>query len=67
MLFPIPNRQRTTLINLIQTYVAPYENNLIYSDRWGGYFNNLRSPAISYLRPLGYRHVGINHSIHFVH
>ena len=38
----------------------------IISDRWGGYFNNRRSPPVSYILPYGYRHYGINHSIRFV-
>ena len=55
------------MLNLIRTYVVPNRTNVIYSDRWGGYYNNGRTPAASYLRPLGYRHIGINHSVHFVH
>ena len=47
--------------------MQPNNNNILYSDRSGGYFNNRRRPPTSYLRPFGYRHIGINHSVHFVH
>jgi len=64
IIYPVLYRTRRVLIPIIQKHVRIGAT--IYSDRFSSYFNNRRSPPASHLSPLGYLHIGINHSIHFV-
>ena len=66
LLFPLPDRSKNTLISIIRKYIVPCRQTIIYSDCWGGYFNNHSTPRRSLLRRYGYRHLGINHSEKFV-
>lgn len=53
-LIPVEKRDRTTLNNLIKSYVK--EGSIIYTDCWRGYDD---------IKHLGYIHHTVNHSNHF--
>lgn len=64
IIYPVIHRTKGNIIPLIQKHVA--QGGIIFSDRFSCYFNNRRNPPQSHLEPLGFTHLGINHSIHFV-
>ena len=64
IIYPVLYRNRKSLKPIIRKHVKP--GALILSDRFSAYFNNRTVPPTSHLVPLGYIHIGINHSIHFV-
>ena len=64
VVYPVLYRTRNVIIPLITKHVAP--GSTIYSDRFSVYFNNRTFPPTSALTPYGYRHLGINHSVHLV-
>ena len=64
IVYPVLYRTKKQLIPYILLHVN--HGATIYTDRFSSYFNNRVGPPASHLEIYGYRHIGINHSIHFV-